>query len=67
MESVISNAERLMIQKALFPSNKYSKNVFNKAIQELLMTNNKIAINTDELEKFKRIHAFLSSKLSKKE
>jgi len=44
-------------------SKKYFKNVYNKTIQELLMTKNKINIDSSILNDFKKIHSFPNAKL----
>lgn len=62
MESIIPNTERYKIQLECFPeSKKYTKNMYNKAIQELLMCNRKIDISEDVLEKFKLLYDFLKT------
>ena len=60
MESIIPNTERYKIQLECFPeSKKYTKNMYNKAIQELLMCNKKIDISEDVVERFKLLYDFL--------
>ncbi|MCL2565734.1 MAG: ATP-binding protein [Defluviitaleaceae bacterium] len=63
MESILTSSQRLQIQQSLFHSKKYSKNVYNKAIQELLMTKNKRNIDGSISDDFKKIHSFLNTKL----
>ena len=67
MESILDNKEKLKIQQEIFPtSKKYSKNTYNKAIQELLMTNRKIEISDEIKNKFIKIYDFLDNLISKK-
>ena len=62
MEKIISEDEKYKIQLKCFPdSAKYSKNLYNKAIQELLMRNEKIEISDETRENFKNIYKFLKS------
>ena len=60
MESIIPNSERYKIQLNCFPDSKrYTKNLYNKAIQELLMCNKKVEISRDIIDNFEKIYNFL--------
>ncbi len=62
MESILSNSEKLKIQQYVFPNmKKYSKNSYNKAIQELFMNSTKIEISKETIEKFEKIYNFMSN------
>jgi hypothetical protein len=64
MESILPNNIRYEIQKMCYPdSKKYTKNMYNKTIQELLMKNQKIKITQDILDKFEDIYNYLINKL----
>ncbi len=64
MESILPNNIKYEIQKICYPdSKKYTKNMYNKTIQELLMKNKKISISQDILDNFEKIYKFLISKL----
>lgn len=61
MESILPDSEKLKIQQYVFPDKfEYSKNSYNKAIQELLMNSTKIDISQDVIEKFEKIYAFMA-------
>ena len=65
LEGIIDSKERFKIQKHLFPnSKKYSKKMFNKAIQELLMTGNKIHVDKIIIDDFNSILSFCQNKLT---
>lgn len=60
MESIIPNSERYKIQLNCFPDSKrYTKNLYNKAIQELLMCNKEVEISRDIIDNFEKIYNFL--------
>lgn len=60
MESILSNSEKLKIQQYIFlDSKKYTKNMYNKAVQELLMTNHKVEVSAETKENFIKIYEFL--------
>lgn len=62
MESILSNSEKFKIQQYIFPdSKKYTKNMYNKAVQELLMTNHKVEVSTEVKENFIKIYKFLNN------
>ena len=64
MESILPNNIRFDIQKICYPdSKKYTKNMYNKTIQELLMRNQKANISQDILDKFECIYEYLIKKL----
>ena len=64
LEDIISKPQQLEIQKQLFPdSKKYSKKMFNKAIQELLMTRRKISLPETIISDFDSIYLFITSKI----
>lgn len=67
MESILSNSEKLKIQQYIFPNSKrYTKNMYNKAIQELLMTNQKVPVSTEVKENFLKIYEFLDKFITHK-
>ena len=62
MESIIDNKIKLLIQKSCFPeSKKYTKNLYNKSIQELLMCNKKIEIADSVKKAFETIYDYLKN------
>jgi len=63
MEMILTNDQRLKLQQALFQSKKYSKKTYNKAIQELLMTKNKIEVEKEVIASFMEIYNFIKQKL----
>lgn len=64
MESILPNNIRYEIQKICYPdSKKYTKNMYNKTIQELLMKNQKANISQNILDKFENIYNYLINKL----
>ena len=64
MESILPNNIRYEIQKICYPdSKKYTKNMYNKTIQELLMKNQKVNVSQDILNKFDDIYNYLINKL----
>ena len=64
MESILPNNIRFGIQKICYPdSKKYTKNMYNKTIQELLMKNQKANVSQDILDKFECIYEYLIKKL----
>lgn len=64
MESILPNSVRYEIQKQCYPdSKKYTKNMYNKTIQELLMKNEKITIEKDIINKFEEIYNYLKKRL----
>lgn len=64
MEKILSKQERISIQQMCYPDSKtYNKKLFNKTLQELLMTNRKVNISKDTLKNFEIIYDYLNSKL----
>lgn len=64
MEKILSKQERISIQQMCYPDSKtYNKKLFNKTLQELLMTNRKVNISNDTLKNFEIIYDYLNSKL----
>lgn len=64
MEKILPNDEKLKIQQICYPdSKKYSKNMFNKTLQELLMKNQKINISEEILNNFESIYNFLNNSI----
>lgn len=64
MESILPNNIRYEIQKLCYPdSKKYTKNMYNKTIQELLMKKQKIDIEQDIINKFEGIYNYLIKKI----
>jgi predicted ATP-dependent endonuclease of OLD family len=62
MESIIDKKERFEIQKECFPnSQKYTKNLYNKSIQELLMRNKVINVSDEIKNKFEEIYNYLKN------
>lgn len=62
MESILPNSEKLKIQQSIFPNmKKYSKNSYNKAIQELYMSSTKVAISKEIIQKFEDIYNFMKN------
>lgn len=60
MESIIPKSERYKIQLNCFPGSKrYTKNLYNKAIQELLMCKKKVEISQEIIDNFGKIYDFL--------
>ena len=63
MESILPNNIRYEIQKICYPkSKKYSKNMYNKTIQELLMKKQKITVPENVLNNFESIYKYLIEK-----
>jgi len=63
MEAILTSSQKLTIQKSVFKSKRYSKKLFNKSMQELLMTKNKIVLEDNCIASFKKIHDFIKQKL----
>ena len=62
MESILENSEKLKIQQSIFPDMKrYSKNAYNKAIQELYTTSTEINVPSNIIKKFEKIYNFMSN------
>lgn len=62
MESILDNKIKLFIEKSCFPDKqKYTKNLYNKAIQELLMCNKEINIPNDVKKSFEKIYYYLNN------
>lgn len=65
MEKILSKQERVSIQQMCYPDSKtYNKKLFNKALQELLMTNKKVNVSEETLNNFEIIYNYLSDKLN---
>lgn len=63
MEKILTKQEKISIQQMCYPDSKtYSKKLFNKALQELLMTNKKVNISEETLNNFETIYNYLSDK-----
>ena len=64
MEKILSKQERISIQQMCYPESKtYNKKLFNKTLQELLMTNKKVNISDESLSNFEAIYNYLNDKL----
>lgn len=64
MEQLLSDTERLLIQTAAYPgTSTYNKTHFNRAVQELYLTDKAVAISDDTRAKFEKILAFCEMKL----
>ena len=64
MEKILSKQERISIQQMCYPDSKtYNKKLFNKSLQELLMTNTKVNVSEETLNNFEIIYNYLSDKL----
>ena len=62
MESIIDNKIKLLIEKVCFPDKqKYTKNLYNKAIQELLMCNKEVEIPENVRQAFEKIYTYLKN------
>lgn len=62
MESILPNSEKLKIQQYVFPEmQRYSKNAYNKAVQELFMNSTKVNVSTDTIKKFEKIYNFMQN------
>ncbi|MBR4261832.1 MAG: AAA family ATPase [Bacilli bacterium] len=62
MESILDNKIKLFIEKSCFPDKqKYTKNLYNKAIQELLMCNKEINLPDDVKKSFEKIYDYLNN------
>lgn len=60
MESIISNSDKLKIQQSVFPDmKKYSKKSYNKAIQELYMNSEKVALSKETLDNVEKVYEFM--------
>ena len=65
MEKILSKQEKIDIQQMCYPESKnYNKKLFNKSLQELLMTNKKVRISSETLDNFRTIYDYLHDKLS---
>lgn len=65
MEQLFKSEDILKLQRACFPdSENYSKNLFNKSIQELLMTNKTVEVSSELINEFRGIHDFLKERIS---
>lgn len=66
METILSASDRLKIQKECFPDSKnFSKNMYNKSIQELLMRNKKIEVSDEVKNTFEDIYNALVNLIKK--
>ena len=64
MEKIIPKQERLLIQQMCYPDSvTYNKKLFNKTLQELLMTNKKVNVSKETINNFEIIYNYLSDKL----
>lgn len=64
LEELFSEDERLYLQKQCFPdTDKYSKKIFNKSIQELFMKNQVVKISEQLMNKFVKIYDYLYNAL----
>jgi energy-coupling factor transporter ATP-binding protein EcfA2 len=63
MEGLFTESEKLKIQKSSYPTTKFNKTHFNRAIQEAYLTNNKILIAKSTKANFERIINFCKEKL----
>lgn len=64
MEQLVSEAERLLIQFSAYPdAPRYNKTHFNRAIQELYLTDRAVVISDDTKSKFEKILSFCETKL----
>lgn len=64
MEQLLSDSERMLIQAAAYPAaSTYNKAHFNRAVQELYLTNKTIIISEDTKAKFEKIVSFCELKL----
>lgn len=64
MEQLISDDERLQIQSAAYPgAARYNKTHFNRAVQELYLTDRTVAISDETKTKFAKILSFCEMKL----
>ena len=62
MESIIDDKIKYSIQNVCFPnSSKYTKNLYNKAIQELLMCNKEIEVPDCVKASFEKIYEYLTN------
>ncbi|MDQ6659372.1 MAG: AAA family ATPase [Chloroflexota bacterium] len=65
MEYILEPDDRMAIQRASFPDAKrFHKDSFNRAVQELYLTDKRIPLSQATIDNFSRILAFCSSKLS---
>jgi len=63
MEKVFHPSDLLAVQNITYPGeSKYSKDHFNRAIQEALVRSNEIKLNDQTLKNFKKIFDFLDAK-----
>lgn len=62
IESILTSKQRTALQQKIYKS-KYSKKMFNKAIQELLMTKNKVDIENSTINEFSKIYEFIKQRL----
>ena len=68
MESILSNKDKLIIQKHIFPNmKKYTKNSYNKAVQKLYMNSGKVHVSQETIENFEKIYNFMKELLAKKQ
>lgn len=64
MEKILPKQEKISIQQMCYPDSKtYNKKLFNKSLQELLMTNTKVNVSEETLKNFEIIYNYLSDKL----
>jgi len=64
LESLLTDDQKLKIQNKSFPSKKYIKTKYNRAIQELLMTGKQTDIGEDVLSNFRKFYEFLKDELT---
>jgi predicted ATPase/5S rRNA maturation endonuclease (ribonuclease M5) len=64
LENLITDADRLVIQQTSYPAaTKYKKTHFNRAIQELFLTDNRVAISHTTTNNFSKLHQFFLERL----
>lgn len=62
-ESLFSNADKIAIQSQFYPNEtKFDKKIFNRSIQELYNSSQKVAIQTDSISALEKVIGFIEEK-----
>jgi len=64
IEMIFAEVDKLYVQKASYPKEEtYSKGLFNRSVQELLITQNNIGLSSETIRNLDQIYEFLKKKL----
>jgi hypothetical protein len=64
IETLISNNDKLLIQKHCYPNvAKFDKKLFNRSMQELFLKSEKLLISEDSQQNLKKVLSFIHDKI----